>query len=117
MNAEPAKAALRQARRAQRPPQEECPYCLIEHHVLGRKHDSRFIIRPCEYHHALVHEQLRDAGTNLLAQKHPVRRQIEILKVEAFYLRHLAQYMSDWSQAMERQIADLERYLEQEKTK
>src|SRR5215469_8495751 len=111
--AEPAKAALRKARRAERPPREVCPFCLVDHHVLGRKHDPQFIVRPCEYHHALIHDQMLDAGVDLQFQQDPVRRQIEILKIESFYYRQQATYYRDWADAKDRQAEALLKYLEE----
>ena len=113
MIAEPAKAALRRARQAERPPREVCLYCLIEHHVLGRRHDPRFIVRPCEYHHDLTHDRLLDAGIDLRFQQNPVQRQVEILKIEAFYHREQANLYRDWADAKDRQAAELLKYVEE----
>ncbi len=112
MIAEPAKAALRKARRAERPPREVCPYCMVNHHVLGRKFDSQFIVRICEYHHDLIHDGMLDAGVDLQDQPDAVRRQVEILKMEAFYYRQQADHYRDWAEAKERQVQDLLKYLE-----
>jgi hypothetical protein len=110
---EPAKAALRKARRAQRPPREVCPFCLVDHHVLGRNHDPNFIVRPCEYHHALTHDRMLDAGIDLRFHQNPVRRQVEILKIEAFYYRERAKDYRDWAEAKERHAEALLKYLEE----
>ena len=117
MIAEPPKAALRKTRRARRSPREVCPFCIVDHHLLGRKHDDQFIRKPCEYHHALVHDQMLDAGVDLQFQQDPVRRQVEILKIEAFYYRQQADYYRDWADAKKRQAEALLRYLERETTK
>ena len=109
--AEPAKAALRKARRAERPPREVCPFCLVDHHVLGRKHDPHFIVRPCEYHHELLHDQMLDVGVELQFEPNPVRRQVEILKIEALYCRQQADYYRDWADAKDRQVEALLKYL------
>jgi hypothetical protein len=114
--AEPAKAALRKTRRAERPPREVCPYCLVDHHVLGRKHDSHFIVRPCKYHHAMIHDQMLDAGVDLEFEQNPVKREVEILKIEALYCRQQAIYYRDWADAKERRVEDLLKYLEEHKT-
>jgi len=111
--AEPAKAALRKARRAQRLPREVCPFCIVDHHVLGRKHDPQFIVRPCEYHHALVHDQMLDAGVDLQFQPHPVKRQVEILKIEAFLYRQQASHYRVWATAKDRQAEALPKHLEE----
>jgi hypothetical protein len=111
--AEPAKAALRKARRAQRPPREVCPFCIADHHVLGRKHDPQFVVCACEYHHALIHDQMLDAGIDLKFQPNPVRRQVEILKMEAFYYRQQSNHYRDWADAKERQADALLKYLEE----
>ena len=113
MIAEPAKAALRKARRAQRPPREMCPFCIVDHHVLGRKHDPQFIVRACEYHHGLDHDRMLDAGVDLGRQQNPVRRQVEILKIEALCHREQAEFHRDWADAKERQAEDLLKYLEE----
>ena len=115
MIAEPAKAALRKVRRAQRPPREVCPFCIVDHHVLGRKHDPQFMVRACEYHHALVHDQMLEE-VDLRSQQNPVRRQVEILKIEAFYYRQQADHYRDWANAKERQAEALLKYLESENT-
>lgn len=115
MIAEPAKAALRKARRAERPPREGCLSCIVDHHMLGRKHDPDFIVKRCEYHHALIHDQLLDAGLDLQFQPDPVRRQVEILKIEAFYYRQQASHYGDWADAKERQVEALLKYLEENK--
>jgi hypothetical protein len=111
--AEPAKAALRKTRRAERPRREVCPYCIVDHHFLGRKHDPRFIVRPCEYHHDLIHDQMLDAGVSLQFEPNPVKRQVELLKIEAFYCRQQADYYRDWAEAKERQAEALLKYLEE----
>jgi len=111
--AEPAKAALRKVRRAQRPPREVCLSCMVDHHVLGRHHDPQFIVRTCEYHHALEHDQMLDAGADLRPQQNPVRRQVEILKIEAHYHRQQADYHRDWADAKEHQAEALLKYLEE----
>jgi hypothetical protein len=110
--AEPAKAALRKARRAARPPREVCPFCIVDHHVLGRRHDLQFIVRSCEYHHALTHDGMLDAGIDLQSIENPVRRQVEILKIEAFYYRQQANLYRDWADAKERQAQELQGHLE-----
>jgi hypothetical protein len=115
--AEPAKTALRKTRRAQRPPRKVCRRCIVDHHVLGRKHDPQFIDKPCQYHHALDHDQMLDVGVDLQFQRDPVRRQVEILKIEAFYYRQQAGYYRDWADAKERQAEALLKYLERETTK
>lgn len=112
MIAEPAKAALRKARRAKRPPREVCPFCIADHHVLGRKHDPQFIVQVCEYHHGLDHDQMLDAGVDLRYQQNPVRRQVEMLKIEAVYHRQQADRHRDWADAKERQAEALLKYLE-----
>lgn len=113
MLAEPAKAALRKTRRAQRPLREVCLFCMVGHHVLGRQHDPQFIVRLCEYHHGLDHDQMLDAGVDLRPQQNPVRRQVEILKIEALFHRQQADYHRDWADAKERQAAALLKYLEE----
>lgn len=113
MIAEPAKAALRRARRAQHPPREVCPFCIVDHHVLGRRHDPQFIVRACEYHHALTHDQILDAGVDLHFQQDPVRRQVEILKIESLHYRQQADDYRDWADAKERQAESLLKYLEE----
>jgi hypothetical protein len=110
--AEPAKAALRKARRAQRPPRKVCPLCIVDHHVIGSKHDPQFIVQLCEYHHALTHDGMLDAGIDLQLIENPVKRQVEVLKIEAFYYRQQANLYRDWADAKERQAEDLRRYLE-----
>jgi hypothetical protein len=111
--AEPAKAALRKARRAKRPSREVCPLCIVDHHVLGRKHDPQFIARECEYHHGIDHDQMLDAGVELRSQQNPVRRQVEMLKIEALYHRQSADRQRDWADAKERQAEALLKYLEE----
>ena len=113
MTAEPAKAALRRARRAARPPREVCPFCMVDHHVLGRKHDFQFMVRTCQYHHALTHDGMLDAGINLEPIEDAVRRQVEILKIEAFYYRQQANHFRDWADAKDRQAEALLKYLEE----
>ena len=113
MSVEPAKAALRRARRAERPPREVCFRGLVDHHVLGRKHDPQFIDRPCKYHHALDHDQMLDAGVDLQFQQNPVRRQVEILKIESLIHRQQSDYHRDWAEAKERQAEALMKYLEE----
>lgn len=89
-----------------------CPFCIVEHHVLGWKHDPQFKVRPCEYHHALTHDQLLDAGVDLQSRPDPVRRQIEILKIEAVYYSRQADYYRDWAKAKQRQAEELLKHLE-----
>ena len=113
MIAEPAKAALRKARRAERPQREVCFRCLVEHHVLGRKHDPQFIDRPCEYHHALIHDQMLDAGVDLQFEQNPVKRQVQILKIEALSCRQQADFYHDWADAKDRQVEALLKYLDE----
>src|SRR5262249_5822184 len=81
--------------------------------VLGRKHDPQFIVSACEYHHALIHDQMLDAGVELQFQPNPVRRQVEILKMEAFYYRQQANQYRDWADAKDRQAEALLKYLEE----
>lgn len=114
MIAEAAQAALRKARRAKRPPREVCPFCIVDHHFLGRKHDPQFIVRACEYHHGLDHDQMLDAGVDLRSQQNPVKRQVEMLKIEAIYHREQANRHRDWADAKERQVESLLKYLEEE---
>lgn len=104
---------MRKARRAQRPPREVCPFCIVDHHVLARKHDPQFKVRLCEYHHALNHDQMLDAGIDLHSEPNPVRRQVEILKIEALHYRQQADHYRDWAEAKERQIETLLKYLEE----
>lgn len=111
MNAEPAEAALRKARRAERPSREVYPFCLIDHHVLGRRHDLQFIVRACECHHALIHDQMLDAGLDLQFEQNPVKRQVEHLKIESFYYRQQADHYRDWADAKDRQAQNLLKYL------
>lgn len=113
MIAEPAKAALRKARRAERPPRKVCVECIVEHHFLGRKHDPHFIVDACEYHHSLVHDEWLDAGIDPKLKQNAVERQIEILKIEAFYFRRKADQYRDWADAKERQADALQKYLEE----
>jgi len=111
--AEPAKAALRRARRAQRPPRKVCRLCLEEDHVLGKNHDPHFTEYLCQKHHASKHDQTLDAGIDLQLQQNPVRRQVEILTIEAFYYRQQADHYRDWADAKERQAEALLKYLEE----
>jgi len=111
--AEPAKTALRKARRSQRPARKVCPLCVVDHHVLGRKNDNQFVVCACEYHHAMVHDQMLDAGIDLQFQQNPVRRQVEILKIESFYYRQQANQYRDWADAKDRQAEALLKYLEE----
>jgi hypothetical protein len=108
--AEPAKAALRKARRAQRPPRKFCPLCFEEHHLLGKKNDPHLIIELCQYHHASIHDQMLDEGIDLRVQLNPVMRQAMKLKAEAVFFRNFAE-------AKERQAETLLKYLEREDAK
>jgi hypothetical protein len=105
--AEPAKAALRRARRAERAPRKVCPFCFEGHHALGENHDPHLIIHICEYHHNLIHDQMLDEGVDLRSEQHPVRRQAMMLKAEAVFFRNFAA-------SKERQADALLKYLEKE---
>jgi hypothetical protein len=110
---EPAKTALRRVRRAERPPRKVCRLCVEEDHVLGRNHDPYFTEYLCPKHHALKHDQMLDAGVDLRFQQNPVRRQVEILKMEAFYHRQQMEHHRSWADAKERQAEALRKYLEE----
>ena len=60
----------------------------------------------------MIHDGMLDAGIDLEAIPDPVRRQVEILKIEAFYFRQQADLYRDWADAKERQAENLRRYLE-----
>jgi hypothetical protein len=94
-----------------------CPYCIVDHHVLGRKHDPYFIERICEYHHALIHDQTTDDEIDFQFEENPVRREVEILKVEAIYHRQQADLHRDWAAANERRAEALLKYLESDTAK
>lgn len=88
---EPAKAALRHARRAERPRRKVCPMCFEGHHPLGENHETQLIIDLCKYHHSLIHDQMLDAGVDLRFEQNPVRRQAMMLKAEAVFFRDFAE--------------------------
>ena len=54
-----------------------------------------------------------DAGINLEPIEDTVRRQVEILKIEAFYYRQQANHFRDWADAKDRQAEALLKYLEE----
>jgi hypothetical protein len=72
------------------------------------------MVRLCEYHHELIHDQMLDAGVDLRFQQNPVKRQVEILKIEAFYYRLQADHYRDWADAKDRQVEQLLKYLEED---
>ncbi len=103
---EPAKAALRRARRAERSPRKVCPLCFEGHHALGENHDPYLIIEICEYHHTTIHDQMLDAAVDLRSQDNPVIKQAMMLKSEAVFFRNFAE-------SKERQAEALLKYLEE----
>lgn len=54
-----------------------------------------------------------DEGVDHQFQQNPVRRQVEILKIEAFYFRQQANFYRDWADAKDRQADDLLKHLEE----
>ena len=107
------KAELRERLGAERP---ACAYCgyeelvalrrisrklLLEHHVLGRKHDSDLSVIACLNCHAVVHEMLADAEVDLRPQSDPVKRVAAMLRAEAVHLEMLANSMRKQAELLE----------------
>ena len=78
--------------------------------MLGENHDPHLIIDLCQHHHALLHEQMLDAGADLGSQDNPVIKQAMMLKCEAVFFRNFAE-------SKERQAETLLKYVERDTTK
>ena len=104
----PARAARRESELRERLGAERptCIYCghpepvalrraprefLLEHHVLGRNHDSHLTVFVCLNCNALLHDDmLRNAEVGLKSEPDPIKRVATMLRAEAVHFEMLA---------------------------
>lgn len=82
-----------------------CVLCIHEHHVVGRNHDSDFVVNRCERHHRERHELLLQSGIPLRHEPDAAVRIATALRALALHKR--TESMSE-ADALERWAALLE---------
>src|SRR5437660_3896813 len=77
------------------------PHLFELHHPAGGKHDREFVILVCANHHAILTAGQLDDAVPLGHQRSVLERMIAVLEALASFLRHFAEALIRWAQALQ----------------
>jgi hypothetical protein len=106
----PIRDARREARQKERESQgiasPSCSLCIVEHHPVGRNHDTNLTDHLCQKHHREMHELMLREGISLRYEPDPIKRLFVQLRATILYERKRNDALERWVNDAEREFLE-----------